>query len=274
MIPADRQTAVPGAGANAGRDPSAGQTGPAGTLFLVATPIGNLQDITLRALATLRAVDVIAAEDTRRAAILLQRHDIHKPTVSYHNFNERKAAPRLIAALAAGKNVALITDAGTPGISDPAFYLVRQALAHALPIEAIPGPTAFVAALILSGLPTHRFVFEGFPPVKKGRQTFFEALKHEPRTIVLYEAPQRIVRTLATIQEVWGDRRAALARELTKLHEEVLRGRVTELLHMLASRTLKGECVLVIEGAEEAAAGREHQPPEGKWLEPGSGIAA
>lgn len=221
-----------------------------GTLFLVSTPIGNLKDITFRAVETLRAVDLIAAEDTRRAAILLRHYDIQKPTVSYHNFNERKAAPRLLAELEAGKNVALITDAGTPGISDPAFYLVREALAYALPLEAIPGPTAFVPALLLSGLPTDRFVFEGFPPVKKGRQTFFQELKHERRTIVLYESPQRVLRTLAAILENWGDRRAALARELTKFYEETLRGRVSELLEALQDRTLKGECVLVIEGAD------------------------
>ncbi len=222
-----------------------------GKLFIVSTPIGNLKDITLRAVETLRAVDLIAAEDTRRAAILLQHYDIRKPTLSYHNFNERKAAPRLLAELKAGKNVALITDAGTPGISDPAFYLVREALAHALPLEAIPGPTAFVPALILSGLPTDRFVFEGFPPVKKGRQTFFQELKHERRTIVLYESPQRVARTLTAILEIWGDRRTALARELTKLHEEMLRGRASELLEILKNRTLKGECVLVIAGAED-----------------------
>lgn len=221
-----------------------------GKLFIVSTPIGNLKDITLRAVETLHAVDLIAAEDTRRAAILLQHYDIRKPVTSYHSFNERKTAPRLLAELKAGRSVALITDAGTPGISDPAFYLVREALACALPLEAIPGPTAFVPALILSGLPTDRFVFEGFPPVKKGRQTFFQELKHERRTIVLYESPQRVIRTLTSILEVWGDRRAALARELTKLHEEMLRGRVSELLENLKNRTLKGECVLVIAGAE------------------------
>lgn len=221
-----------------------------GKLYLVPTPIGNLQDITLRALDTLRAVDLIAAEDTRRASILLRHFEIHKPTISYHDFNEREAAPRLIEKLSAGENIALITDAGSPGISDPAFYLVREALRHDLPVEALPGPTALIPALVLSGLPCHRFVFEGFPPAKKGRQTFFQRLATEPRTIVLYEAPHRIAATLEAIHQWWGDRQLALARELTKLHEEVWRGRVTELLENLKQRTLKGECVLVIAGGE------------------------
>ncbi len=219
-----------------------------GKLYLVATPIGNLQDLTLRALETLRSVDLIAAEDTRRSAILLRHFEIHKPTVSYHDFNERAATPRLIAKLLAGENVALITDAGSPGISDPAFYLVREAINQDILVEALPGPTALIPALVLSGLPCHRFVFEGFPPAKKGRQSFFQALASEPRTIVLYEAPHRIASTLESILKFWGDRRVALARELTKLHEEVRRGRVSELLEALAQRTLKGECVLVVEG--------------------------
>ena len=220
-----------------------------GKLFLVATPIGNLQDITLRALETLRTVDLIAAEDTRRAAILLGHYEIRKPTVSYHSFNERQATPKLVAALEEGKNVALITDAGSPGISDPAFYLVREALAKHLEVEAIPGPTALVPALILSGLPCERFAFEGFPPVKKRRQTFFQSLVQEPRTIVLFESPHRVIRTLEDILQFWGDRKVALARELTKIHEEVLRGRVSELLAALQQRTIKGECVLVVEGS-------------------------
>lgn len=221
-----------------------------GKLYLVPTPIGNLQDITLRALETLRNVDLIAAEDTRRASILLRHFEIHKPTVSYHDFNEREMTPRLLAKLVAGENIALITDAGSPGISDPAFYLVREAIKQNLVAEALPGPTALIPALVLSGLPCHRFVFEGFPPAKKGRQTFFQALAQESRTIVLYEAPHRMVATLEAIQKWWGNRRLALARELTKLHEEVWRGRVAELLENLRQRTLKGECVLMIEGEQ------------------------
>ena len=222
-----------------------------GKLYLVATPIGNLQDITLRALETLRTVDMIAAEDTRRAAILLRHYEIRKPMVSYHNFNERMAAPRLMAELLNGKNIALITDAGSPGISDPAFFLVRESLARSIAVEAIPGPTALIPALTLSGLPCHRFVFEGFPPVKKGRQTFLQTLAREERTVILYEAPSRVVRTLEAILHHCGDRRAVIARELTKLHEEVLRGRVSELLVQLSLRTLKGECVIVIAGRSE-----------------------
>ena len=222
-----------------------------GKLFLVATPIGNLKDITLRALDVLGSVDIIAAEDTRRAGILLKHYGIRKSTISYHNYNERKVTPRIISSLAAGKNIALITDAGTPGISDPAFFLIRAALENNLSIEAIPGPTALIPGLILSGLPCHRFVFEGFPPAKKGRQTFFKALAIEERTIILYESPQRVVRTLHMILTEWGDRKAALTRELTKIHEEVLRGRVSELLSTLSQRTLKGECMLVIEGADK-----------------------
>jgi 16S rRNA (cytidine1402-2'-O)-methyltransferase len=220
----------------------------AGKLYLVATPIGNLQDITLRALETLHSVDLIAAEDTRHAAILLRHYDIRKPTVSYHDFNERKVTPQLVAQLQSGKSVALITDAGTPGISDPAFYLVRAVLAENIAIEALPGPTAFVPALVLSGLPCDRFVFEGFPPAKKGRQSFFNSLAEESRTIVLYEAPHRVPRTLQEMFDHWGDRRMALARELTKIHEEVRRGKISEILAGLQECPLKGECVLVVEG--------------------------
>ncbi len=232
----------------------------AGKLYLVATPIGNLQDITLRALETLRNVDLIAAEDTRHAAILLRHYDIHQPTVSYHDFNERKVAPQLVAQMQEGKSIALITDAGTPGISDPGFYLVRAALVENIIVEAIPGPSACVAAVTISGLPCDRFVFEGFPPAKKGRQTFFQSLAQEPRTIVLYEAPQRVPRTLQDILTHWGDRRMALARELTKIHEEVRRGRVSEIIAGLQDRPLKGECVLVVEGRPKEKSTKDSAP--------------
>jgi 16S rRNA (cytidine1402-2'-O)-methyltransferase len=234
----------------------------AGKLYLVATPIGNLQDITLRALETLRNVDLIAAEDTRHAAILLRHYDIHKPTVSYHDFNERKVTPQLVAQLQAGKTIALITDAGTPGISDPGFYLVRAALAENIVVEAIPGPAAVVAAVIISGLPCDRFVYEGFPPAKKGRQTFFQNLASEARTIVLYEAPQRVSRTLQDILTHWGDRRVALARELTKIHEEVRRGKASEILAGLQEQSLRGECVLVVEGRPKVKATVDQEPRE------------
>jgi 16S rRNA (cytidine1402-2'-O)-methyltransferase len=234
----------------------------AGKLYLVATPIGNLQDITFRAVETLRQVDLIAAEDTRHAAILLRHYEIHQPVVSYHDFNERQIAPQLVAQLQAGKSIALITDAGSPGISDPGFYLVRAALAENIIVEAIPGPSACVAAVTIAGLPCDRFVFEGFPPAKKGRQTFFQNLANEPRTIVLYEAPQRAARTLQDILTHWGDRRAALARELTKIHEEVRRGKVSEILAGLQERTLRGECVLVVEGRPKTKANSDSLPGE------------
>lgn len=224
--------------------------GQAGKLYLVSTPIGNLKDITLRAVEVLQQVDLIAAEDTRHAGILLRHYNVTKPTISYHDFNERRVTPQLLAALRGGKHVALITDAGTPGISDPAFYLVRAALEKHIIVENIPGPSAFVAALVISGLPTARFVFEGFPPAKKGRQSFFQELANEPRTIVLYEAPQRVARTLTAILAYWGDRRAALARELTKLHEEVRRGTISELLAGVIEKPVRGECVLVVEGKQ------------------------
>lgn len=222
-----------------------------GRLYLVSTPIGNLQDITLRAIEVLQQVEVIAAEDTRHAGILLRHYHVAKPTVSYHDFNERRVTPRLLDTLRSGRNVALITDAGTPGISDPAFYLVRAAIAENIVVENIPGPSAFVAALVISGLPTDHFVFEGFPPAKKGRRSFFQELANERRTIVLYEAPQRLVKTLGAILEYWGDRRAALARELTKLHEEVRRGTISELLASTADQPARGECVLVVAGKEQ-----------------------
>ena len=221
-----------------------------GKLFLVATPIGNLKDITLRALETLQTVDLIAAEDTRHSAILLKHYQIKTPKVSYHSYNERNMTNRLIALLKEGKHIALITDAGTPGISDPAFSLVRAAIENDLQIETLPGPTALIPALILSGLPSHRFTFEGFPPKKKGRKTFFNALMTEQRTIILYESPYRVVRTLENILAEWGDRNVALVREITKMYEEVLRGKVSYLLTTLSERSLKGECVLVIEGVD------------------------
>lgn len=232
----------------------------AGKLYLVATPIGNLQDITFRAVETLRQVDLIAAEDTRHAAILLRHYEIHKPAVSYHDFNERQVAPQLVAQMQQGKNIALITDAGSPGISDPGFFLVRAAVAESIVVEAIPGASAVVTAVTISGLPCDRFVFEGFPPAKKGRQTFFQNLASEPRTIVLYEAPQRVSRTLQDILTHWGDRRVALARELTKIHEEVRRGKVSEILAGLQERTLRGECVLVVAGRPKSKATVDSEP--------------
>lgn len=219
-----------------------------GTLYLVSTPIGNLRDITLRALDVLAGVDLIAAEDTRTSKVLLQHFNIQTPLTSHHEFNEEKTTPVLVAKLLAGQSIALISDAGTPGISDPAFFLVREAIQHNIPIEAIPGATALAPAIILSGLQTDRFVFEGFLPPKKGRQTRLDQLRDEPRTIILYEAPHRLLKTLADLYESLGDRRIVIARELTKKFEQITRNNLSEILAHADNLVLKGEFVLVVEG--------------------------
>jgi len=221
-----------------------------GVLYLVSTPIGNLEDITYRAVSTLASVDLIAAEDTRKTKILLDRYNITKPMVSYYNFNERQRAPELISKLLAGQSIAVVSDAGTPGISDPAFYLVRAALEKSIPVVPIPGASAFIAALVVSGLPTDSFVFEGFLPQKKGRKTKLESLRNEPRTIILYESPHRIVKTLTDISTYLGNRNVVVARELTKKFEEVVRGPIQDVLQAISAKTPKGEYVVVVEGAE------------------------
>lgn len=219
-----------------------------GTLYLVSTPIGNLRDISLRALDVLKGVDLIAAEDTRTSNVLLQHYDIQTPSTSHHDFNKERVAPTLISKLLDGQAIAVITDAGTPGVSDPAFYLVREAIKENISVEAIPGATAFVPALVLSGLPTDRFVFEGFLPPKKGRQTRLQELAVEPRTIILYESPHRILKTLGDLHQHLGDRQVAVVRELTKKFEQVERGSLESIVQHSNSITLKGEFVLVIEG--------------------------
>jgi 16S rRNA (cytidine1402-2'-O)-methyltransferase len=221
-----------------------------GTLFLVATPIGNLEDITYRAVKVLSSVDLIAAEDTRKTKILLDHYNINKPMMSYYSYNEKGRAPQLIEKLLAGQSIALVSDAGTPGISDPAFHIVQQALKKEIPIIPIPGPTAFISALIASGLPTNRFVFEGFLPQKKGRKTKFESLKPESRTIILYESPHRILKTLADVVAFFGNRRIVVARELTKKFEEIVRGNAEFVLAQLEKKTPRGEYVVIIEGNE------------------------
>ena len=220
-----------------------------GTLYLVATPIGNLDDITYRAVKILSAVDLIAAEDTRRTKILLDHYIISKPMVSYFSFNERQRTPELIERLIQGQSIAVVSDAGTPGISDPAFYLVRAAIAKSIPIVPIPGASAFISALIVSGFPTERFVFEGFLPQKKGRKTKFELLRTETRTIILYESPHRVLKTLTEIATYFGDRQVVVARELTKKFEEIVRGAVSSVIRELSGKSTRGEYVLVIEGA-------------------------
>ncbi|MBN2012992.1 16S rRNA (cytidine(1402)-2'-O)-methyltransferase [candidate division KSB1 bacterium] len=219
-----------------------------GILYLVSTPIGNLKDITFRAVEILADVDLVAAEDTRHSAILLKHYQINTKTTSYFDFNKEKKTPFLIEELMQGKSIALITDAGTPGISDPAFYLVRAAIEAGIAIETVPGPTAFVSALIVSGLPTDRFVFEGFLPAKKGRQKRLLGLQHEERTIIFYESAQRLLKTLAQLFEFFGDRRICVARELTKKFETISRGQLSEFVNGSISVTARGEFVIVIEG--------------------------
>jgi 16S rRNA (cytidine1402-2'-O)-methyltransferase len=221
-----------------------------GTLYLVGTPIGNLGDMTRRARETLEQVDMIAAEDTRRTGRLLANLDIHKPMLSFFEGNERERTGQLIARLIEGESVALVTDGGMPGVSDPGFRLVRAAAAEGLEVRVVPGPSAAIAALVISGLATDRFVFEGFLPKKEGeRMRRLEELAREQRTIVCFESPVRVQILLRDVLIALGDRQVAVARELTKLHEEVLRGRASEVLARVIDLDLKGEVVVVIDGA-------------------------
>jgi 16S rRNA (cytidine1402-2'-O)-methyltransferase len=212
------------------------------------------RSITYRAVKVLQAVDLIAAEDTRKTKILLDHYGISKPMMSYYSYNEHARAPQLIEKLISGQSIALVSDAGTPGISDPAFHIVLQALENSISIIPIPGPTAFISALIASGLSTDRFVFEGFLPQKKGRKTKWESLKSEFRTIILYESPHRIIKTLTDIQTYLGSRNVVVARELTKKFEEIVRGSVQSVLTELSKKTPRGEYVVIIEGASKISA--------------------
>ncbi len=223
-------------------------------LYLVPTPLGNLQDITLRALEVLKEVDFILCEDTRTSKKLLQHYQITKPLTPYHQHNEHRVADHLVTQMQAGKKIALITDAGTPGISDPGFLLVRACIQQNIPVNCLPGATAFVPALVNSGLPAHRFCFEGFLPLKKGRQTALKQLANEARTIILYESPVRLAKTLNDLITYMGnDRRASVSRELTKMFEETRRGSLQELFAYYTQKPPKGEIVLVIEGCDEKA---------------------
>lgn len=218
-------------------------------LYLVPTPIGNLKDITFRAIETLQTVDVILCEDTRTSAKLLQHYNIQKPTSPYHQHNEHKIVEHLVQQMQVGKNFALITDAGTPGISDPAFLLVRACVQANIQVISLPGATAFVPALVNSGLPTNSFVFEGFLPLKKGRQTKLKELAQESRTIVLYESPFRVDKTLQDLISYFGkETQASVSRELTKMFEETVRGNLEELKLHFEQKPAKGEIVLVIDG--------------------------
>lgn len=224
-----------------------------GVLFVVSTPIGNLGDITLRALEVLSSVDLIAAEDTRRAQILLSEFGITTPVTSYHEFTEARKARSLLAQISRGKRVALVSEAGSPGICDPCYRLVRAALDRDTPVVAIPGPTALVPALVVSGLPVDRFAFEGFlPPRHSARKKRLQGIRSEIRTLIFYEAPHRLLRFLADLREVLGDRNISVARELTKAYEEVLRGRVSEIIEFFRRNEPRGEFVVVCEGAEDS----------------------
>ena len=223
--------------------------GTGGRLFLVPTPIGNLEDITVRAKRILEEADAVIAEDTRVSGRLLQHYGISRPFIAFHAHNEHHVTDRLVERLVAGERFALVTDAGTPAISDPGFLLVRAAVKQGVAVECLPGPTAFVPALVNSGLPCDRFTFEGFLPVKKGRRTRITELVNEPRTMVFYESPHRIVRTLHELAEAFGaERQASISREITKLHEETVRGTLPELAAHFEAHPPKGEFVLCVAG--------------------------
>lgn len=226
------------------------------TLYLIATPIGNLGDMTLRAIEILRAVDIVASEDTRKTGFLLKHFEIKKPQLSFHEHNEKKAADRIFELLGQGKSVAVVTDAGTPGISDPGYTLVRRAIDEQVDVTMAPGPTGLIMALVLSGLPLHSFTFRGFPPRKPGpRRRFMEIDRDAPHTLIFYESPYRIEAFLRDALQVFGDREAAVANDLTKLYEAVLRGKLSELLETIATTKPRGEYIVVIAGIDRRARG-------------------
>ncbi|MGZ3900198.1 MAG: 16S rRNA (cytidine(1402)-2'-O)-methyltransferase [Bacteroidia bacterium] len=219
-----------------------------GELFVVPTPIGNLEDITLRAINTLKSVDLILAEDTRTSSFLLKHLQIEKQLRSYHMHNEHKVVEEIVNDITSGKNIALVSDAGTPGISDPGFLLIRECIAAGIKITTLPGATAFVPALVNSGFPCNEFSFYGFLPQKKGRQTKLKQLALEQKTFIVYESPFRLIKLLQELKEYMGERRASVSRELSKMFEENKRGTFTELITYFSSKTIKGEIVVVVEG--------------------------
>ena len=221
-----------------------------GMLYVVPTPVGNMEDMTFRAIRILKEADLILAEDTRTSGILLKHYEIKNQLMSHHKFNEHGTTAGIVERLKAGATIALISDAGTPGISDPGFYLVREAVAAGQEVQCLPGATAFVPALVSSGLPDDRFCFEGFLPQKKGRKTRLENLRDEERTMVFYESPYRVVKTLKQFAEVFGeDRKVCCCREISKVHEECVRGTMTEVIAHFTEKEPKGEFVIVVEGA-------------------------
>jgi 16S rRNA (cytidine1402-2'-O)-methyltransferase len=223
-----------------------------GVLYIVATPIGNLEDTTLRAIRILKEAGIIAAEDTRHTRKLLNHFDVRATVVSYHDFNKEEKAPVLVERLREGQSVALVCDAGTPGIADPGYYLINSCIQAGITIVPVPGPSAFLAALSVSGLPTDSFVFEGYLPKKRtARVKRLETMRENPRTLIFYESPHRLLPCLSDLLNVFGDRRAALSRELTKAFEETLRGRLSRLIPRLTGKPVRGEFTLVIEGNRE-----------------------
>ena len=220
-----------------------------GTLYIIPTPVGNMEDITLRAIRILKEADLVLAEDTRTSGILLKHFDIQNHLVSHHKFNEHGTSAGIVERLKAGQNIALISDAGTPGISDPGFFLTREAAKAGIEVTCLPGATAFVPALVMSGLPCDRFTFEGFLPQKKGRQTKLTALVEEKRTMVFYESPYRLLKTLQQFAEFFGaERQACVCREISKVHEEAVRGTLAELVGHFTEKEPKGEIVVVVAG--------------------------
>ena len=223
-----------------------------GKLFVVPTPVGNLEDMTFRAIRTLKEADLILAEDTRTSSVLLKHFEIKKPMISHHKFNEHRTVESVVNRLKAGENIALISDAGTPGISDPGFLVVRECVRNGIEVQCLPGATAFVPALVSSGLPNDRFCFEGFLPQKKGRMTRLLSLQDEHRTMIFYESPYRLVKTLMQFQEYFGaERQVSVCREISKMHEECVRGSLSEVIEHFKANEPRGEIVVVLSGKEE-----------------------
>ena len=223
-----------------------------GILYIVPTPVGNMEDMTFRAVRILKEVDLVLAEDTRTSGILLKHFDIRNQLMSHHKFNEHGTSAGIVGRLLAGENVALISDAGTPGISDPGFFLVREAVKAGIEVQCLPGATAFVPALVASGLPCDRFAFEGFLPQKKGRQTKIESLKDESRTMIFYESPYRVLKTLQQFAEAYGgDRQVSVCREISKIHEESVRGTLDEVIAHFKEKEPKGEIVIILAGKSD-----------------------